>query len=224
MLALALATAVMSVLPAAAPSSPMFWRDVPVPAMRHEAIRLTELVSQLAARARFPLHLVCHSHIATDLTLHDINILKATSLGEVFDLVAEQHPGMQARITKRGVVWIAPMAQHIMDAFEEKIHAPSFHGTLDAFMHQFAGRVFSGIGCVEMIGFRTQSSKLKIHLNVDGDVSLLEVLIEGVEDQDCRLELVCLDQVLDNPRKGNNLVMPSLDFSVGDIRKYERHE
>lgn len=208
-----------SVLLGEVPSSSMSWRDVPAPVDRHETIRLTDLVPQLAANTCFPIHLLCYPHGPADLVLRDIDIHDSTSLGDVFDVVAKQIPGIQAKPTKKGVLWIAPMQQQIMDAFQEKIQMASYDGTLEGFMHYVFANRFSGFGWSSYVASRTDAEELQISIKPSSNVSLIDMLVQSIEDQDACLYLKCSDFLPDRPTVRNNFVMPSLYFVVGDIRK-----
>lgn len=199
------------------------WRYLRLGKLHVEQMGLVDLVARLATQAHTPIHFVCRADVSSvQMTL---SVDEDAILGDALDAIAARFPSARTRGTNTGVLLIIPEGK-AMAPLLEKSQMPEFTGTLDEFMDEFISAKFGRLARGAIPGLRTNTDMLTIHIEQAPQTSVLDSLVQAVEDCEGRLSLLILDAGRGGKCNGHTAVVrPTLSYSVGDMQGYrERQE
>ena len=175
--------------------------------------RLDVVASKLSLDADCPIHFV-HGFRYDDMPLIKSTQIGGTSptLGNAFDVIAAQIPGIRATATPKGVLWRCPLAAGAARPLDAMVKLDRFSSTVTALMPTLFGENVQEImtGVTGPVG--PDPDTTKVESGPLGPVSAIEALVGVADANQFRIKVLLLV-----PRAGEATTSagkPILDYQI----------
>lgn len=177
------------------------WRHIKIGRLDFQNISICELTAVLAEKGDVPIHLVCTSMVAPEIS--PFRLPEDATLGHAFDACRKSIPKLTVRRAGVGLMWNcfgdAPYAQ----ALDRRLDAKAVSGTLDQVMNEVFGADYQVSSSFKLPNSRMNGDTLHVHLRSTGNTSRLDALVVAAENAEARIIL---------------LLKPTNDLAIDDVR------